>query len=130
MKLIVYLLIFQFSIGAMMPLNDFNQLSKLSFLIQHYKLHQYEAAEKNESFTAIDFIYLHYISPDQHTHDVPYDHSDLPLQEISVSMNLVECSGLIVSESIDNIISSKNYFYKPASNRIIFNKVFHPPLMS
>ena len=83
MKLLVYILIFQFTAGALMPKTDFHQLSRWPSLLEHYNLHVAEAEELNLEFTVFDFIYLHYISPDNHVHDEPFDHSELPFKSIS-----------------------------------------------
>ena len=128
MKVLVYILIFQFSSGALMPLNDFSQLANIPYLIDHFNLHVKEAQEIGEDFTIVDFIYLHYISPDEHVHDTPYNHEDLPLKNInsSVTMCLNSIDELNLSPNtqwVDNDFAVRSFM------SFEFNhSIFHPPL--
>lgn len=105
MKICVYLLIVQFSLGALMPRTDFGQLSSIAYLVDHYKLHLSEAKASGERFTAWDFIYNHYVSPDNHTHDTPVDHNKLPFKSVISSINFCKVSPEF-SVEISNISES------------------------
>ena len=129
MKLTVYLLILQFSAGALMPRTDFGQLSNLKYLVDHYTLHVEEAKEKNEEFDVFDFIYLHYISPDDHTHDEPVDHNKLPFKSVSSSINFVnQESGLQDSFEYENsFVSVLNERVKAFTDSFVVLTLLQPP---
>ena len=110
-----------------MPGTDFNQLSKIPFLIEHYNLHQQEAEINGTSFNVFDFIYIHYIFPDDHTHDQPIDHGELPLKSVSSSLIVFDCyqsDDLTVSSDIH--VRNVSGFIK-FSDRLISNSQFRPP---
>ncbi len=110
-----------------MPNTDFSQLTKLPFLVDHYMLHVEEAEMAGESFTVLDFIYVHYISPDDHTHEIPVDHGNLPIKQISSSLNLwIQTIDLL---SINKVIGLAQNVFSPKilNGRIISHFIFHPP---
>lgn len=126
-KPLLYILIFHFSAGSLMPLNDFRQLTNLSFMLSHYQLHVEEAKSEGMDFDLLDFAYLHYISPDSHTHDFPVNHEDLPLKNIASSFQvfnpgLVVLSFFIPDDPVDNI-----YSFFDIKGRLTGSFVFHPP---
>lgn len=83
MKIIHYILLFHFSIGALLPKCDFDQFAKLDDLMRHYALHQQDAKQKNQTISFWDFLYLHFFSGEPHEHDDSDDHEHLPLKAIS-----------------------------------------------
>lgn len=113
--------------GAMMPKTDFNQLSRISFLIEHYQIHKQEAELKSEDFGVWDFIYLHYISPDDHVHDFPVDHNELPFKNITISVLFANVESVIdvVEERVLGF--KKNYAHTGLSDRLVNQFLLRPP---
>ena len=110
-----------------MPLNDFRQLANLSFMVEHYQLHVEEAKAEGLAFSVADFIYLHYISPDNHTHEMPVNHDDLPLKNISSSFHVFnpDTEGFSIPR-LDNLIK-KSYTFFDLKGRLLGSFIFHPP---
>jgi len=73
-----------------MPGTDFSQMSNMLYMVDHYQLHVKEARDAGVEFNLADFIYLHYISPDGHSHDSPVDHDKLPLKHVSCTACICE----------------------------------------
>jgi hypothetical protein len=72
------------ALGSLIPKTDFSQLVHLGKLRAHYQEHQLEAALQHQSFTFFDFVYIHFINPDEHT-DANHEeeHQQLPFQTIT-----------------------------------------------
>lgn len=77
-KIFLHIVIFYFSIGALIPGADFSQLSKLPELYSHYVVH---LNEEKSSF--LEFVVVHYFDLSEHQSDQPHDHHKLPFQNIN-----------------------------------------------
>ena len=110
-----------------MPLNDFRQLANLSFMVEHYQLHVKEAKAEGLDFDLTDFIYLHYISPDSHTHDIPVDHEDLPLKHINSSFHFANPDSGQLAIVLPGYFIKKAYSFIDLKGRLLGSHVFHPP---
>jgi len=110
-----------------MPLNDFRQLANLSFMVEHYQLHVEEAKSEGLDFNLADFIYLHYISPDSHTHDFPVNHEDLPLKNITSSFHVLKADFQELSLALPGYIIKKSFSFFDLKGRLSGSFVFHPP---
>lgn len=127
MKLLLYILLLQISAGALMPMNDYGQLAKLKFLVEHYNLHVEEARVDGTEFDVIDFIYLHYISPDSHTHKNPVDHNQLPLKKIGAAQHLILNTLNDFYLWVPGITMHSLVYDCQDKGRISLPQIFHPP---
>jgi hypothetical protein len=91
-------------------------------------LHVEEARIKSESFDVFDFIYLHYISPDGHVHNQPYDHDQLPFK--SVTGSLVYCCSEYTTDQpiLSKVIINQDFIIETSINHDYNHTIFHPPL--
>ncbi|NNE27264.1 MAG: hypothetical protein HKN09_10505 [Saprospiraceae bacterium] len=129
MKGLIYLLLFQFSLGACIPKTDFSQLLKLNYLIEHYQLHVEEARLLGQSFDVFDFIYIHYINPDEHVSPEGHDHENLPLKSMTVSTGFIAESSQDLNFNIDPTLIESNFKYEDFQSVLIGVNIFHPPLV-
>ena len=127
MKLIVYILLIQFTIGSLMPRCDFSQLARVSYLIEHYELHKKEAELLGQTMSFGDFFYLHFISCEEHSHETGETHENLPFKEItsSIVLDLSQIDLSISFEPFQNF--SQNFDLKLLADRIDVTNIFHPP---
>lgn len=128
MKVLNYILLTYFSIGALIPRSDFSQMGLLDDLLKHYELHQSEAQNMGSRISFMQFLYDHFISGVEHQHPNENEHHNLPLYSISSGMILFfEQLGSFSHTIFDGIgkteITSHIIFYL---NPFI-NQVFHPP---
>ena len=82
-KSLIYFLVIYFLLGSLIPGSDFSQLYQLDDAFLHFQEHILEAKEKSASFTILDFIWLHYISGEDHDPNHEHPHEDLPLKVFS-----------------------------------------------
>ena len=87
LKLINYLLIFYFSIGACFPNCDFGQLIKVKELMAHYELHKQEAQDIGETINLPEFFYIHFVNGDAHESDHHDEHKDFPLLQLGTGVD-------------------------------------------
>ncbi len=129
MRLCALFMAIYLSIGACIPNSDFGQLMHIDDLAIHYSQHKAEAEAIGENITFYEFLYLHFISEDDHDHDTPTDHGSLPLQNIVSPISLFLVSHVIqdITQVLDPIIESR--FARPIlSYDIVETKgIFHPP---
>lgn len=127
MKLAAYILLFQFSLGALIPNCDFYQIAKVPFLIEHYQLHKNDAESSGIDYDVFDFVYTHFITCEVHQHPKGFDHDQLPLKSISSSIQFsINLPILICSESAMEI-NSRIFQLAEFSGVSILNSIFHPP---
>lgn len=119
----------QFSAGSLMPKTDFGQIDNVLFMMDHYNLHKQEAKILNEDFDVWDFVYLHYISPDDHTHDNPVDHQELPFKSISKITLTVnpKVNSIPVNGHIEKISSQIQVYRDNELGRNHTNTLLQPP---
>ena len=129
MKGLLYILIFQFSSGACIPKTDFSQLTKLSFLIEHYQLHVEEAKLLGESFDVFDFVYLHYINTDEHVPMDNHNHEDLPFKSLGISTGFIVESPQSLSSEVEIEYFESNFHYSGLKDALLSINIFHPPLV-
>jgi len=129
MRLIAQLMAIYLSIGACIPNSDFSQLMHLDDLKSHYIQHVQEAEAIGEEITLAEFLYLHFISEEDHDHDIPSDHSNLPLQNIISPISMYMESINIQEPIVYLDIRIKTSFPTPILlNNIDETKgIFHPP---
>lgn len=100
-------------LGSFIPRTDFSQLLHLADMVEHYKLHQEEAQLAGLDFGIVDFMYIHFINPDEH-HDEAHDHHEqLPFYTFS-SIDLDyfrQINFLIQPQQIPTTLISKHSFY-------------------
>lgn len=127
MKGIAYILLLYFSLGALMPKTDFGQLMKFSDLLEHYQLHQEEAALIGESISFSTFLYLHFINGDEHQHEQENEHDKLPFQNSLSSFSFYlaynDTNFLSVQSPIVTHLPSYESFY----SKDVHIDIFHPP---
>lgn len=129
MKFLVYILLFQFSFGALIPKTDFNQFSKLPDLLDHYQLHAVEAQENGDDFSVLDFIYLHYISPDDHTHGEPFDHSKLPFKSINAIVLACNTDVQFECKQEEFIMPECKWSYFISTGKTYVPETYVPPIV-
>ena len=126
-KLVAYILLFQFSLGALIPNCDFYQLAKIPFLVEHYQLHKEEADSVGVDYDVFDFVYTHFIICEEHQHATGFDHDQLPLKSISTSIQFsTDLSAWETSEKAMEI-NSRIFHLVESSGISILNSIFHPP---
>jgi hypothetical protein len=130
MKSIAYLMIFYFSLGALIPKGDFSQLLKINELLEHYSLHQQEASVIGEECSFLGFMYLHFVSSDEHQHHSQDEHEQLPLYSLSTSI-------LLYCEDFFGALNWPEYFesaglpvYTTVFQCIAISDIFRPPISS
>ena len=128
MKGLIYLLVFQFSLGACIPKTDFSQLLKLGSLVDHYQLHVEEARLLGQTFDVFDFIYLHYINPDEHVNSEGHDHENLPFKSLSISTGFITESVHELDLTPEPGIIDLNFRYENLEDALPNCNIFHPPL--
>ena len=114
--------------GAIIPKCDFSQLTKLDDLFLHYQVHQEEAKANNTAISLADFLYIHFVSGDEHEHNNSENHQKLPLQTIS-SGAVLYCHAPTLENTLP-IFPSK-VFHKIEETSIkkdIITALFRPPI--
>ena len=129
MKIINYFLIVYFSLVALLPKCDLNQLTALDELYFHYVEHCNEAEELGIDFNLADFLYDHFVEIDEH-HSDNSKHENLPLKNITGStsffhQNIDVDQGAYLQPHIDKAIS---YVEQEIPHDYI-QTIFHPPLI-
>ncbi len=77
-------------LGGLFPRTDFSQLLHLRALADHYRLHRLEAAAAGQAFGLVDFLWLHFIEGDSHSHpDDGRAHDELPFHRLYNSVVLI-----------------------------------------
>lgn len=73
-------------LGGLFPRTDFSQLLHLRALADHYRLHRLEAAAAGQAFGLVDFVWLHFIEGDSHSHPDGRAHDELPFHHLYSSV--------------------------------------------
>lgn len=112
-----------------MPKCDFSQLSKLMDLVEHFELHQEEALAIGETLSLVSFLYLHFITSEEHEHDDHQEHKNLPLQKISNSLFffLTNPTTTFINKNLPQ--EKLKYTPKLYISKFIAS-IFHPPCFS
>ena len=119
-----------FLIGACIPRCDFSQLMHIDDLVDHYQLHVVEAETAGGSITVSEFLYIHFISGEEHDHESPADHDQLPMQQFAQTMTMHTASLDFHMGSSETTIVLDNIF--PGTTTFISVEdskgIFHPPI--
>lgn len=83
MKLTAILLAFYIFLGSLLPGTDYGQFLRISDLVQHIEVHRLEAAQLGQVFSWKQFVYDHFINPDQHEHSNQKDNHELPFHVVN-----------------------------------------------
>ena len=128
MKIFSYILICYYSLGALIPKSDFSQITQLDDLMSHYALHQQEARLANQEMSFWNFLYIHFITGDEHQHEDSQQHENLPLKKISnavfVFLDLHEASQEKLKHPHTTLVNS---FYQKFFSKDFTYSIFHPP---
>lgn len=128
MKIINYILIFYYSFGALIPQSDFSQIAQIDDLIRHYRIHQAEADALNQKLSFWDFLYLHFGTEEEHQHENPQAHDNLPLKKIAPSHTFfLDVKVSLSSEMVYAICDAFTSFYKASLEIEFVYSFFHPP---
>ncbi|NRB46946.1 MAG: hypothetical protein HRU41_04690 [Saprospiraceae bacterium] len=112
MKLTAILLAFYIFLGSLFPGTDYGQFLRISDLVQHIQVHRLEAAEVGQAFSWKQFVYDHFINPDQHEHSNQTDNHELPFHVVNgtVLVWVGEVIDLTVNTQSPQIHHDKAYF--------------------
>ena len=129
MKLLTHILIIYFVIGACVPRSDFSQLSQVNNLLDHYKLHQLEAEALAVKISFVEFLYLHFVSGDEHQHSNGDEHDGLPLYSLLSGILLYVKKTSHVLKTCFTVALEKEIFFQDTFYLNPFiHQVFHPPV--
>jgi hypothetical protein len=115
-----------FFVGGLYPNTDFAQLWHAASALQHFKLHESEAATSGTTCTLWTFIRDHYINPESHKHDGLGDHEKLPAKHLHHALDLIVhevccddsiCSIQSLQITIGFINQSYSFLFKPGIDR-------------
>ncbi|MFK7933731.1 MAG: hypothetical protein AB8G22_09485 [Saprospiraceae bacterium] len=124
----MYILLILFCTGAGIPKGDFSQLTKINDLMEHYQLHQEEATALGEAITFVDFLYLHFITGEEHQHDTEDDHNNLPLQQFATTTFLLTATEFSCGLSLPLTPSVKQEIIAIFSSEVVA-PLYHPPCL-
>lgn len=131
MKAVTYLLLFYFALGALMPRCDFSQLLTVNNLLQHFETHQLEAQSEGQALSFVNFLYIHFVEGDQHQHNSPAEHQNLPMQNISSTLTLHHFSALSLPQGLTSLdIRVALPDYQGALPAGVRQAIFHPPIFA
>lgn len=129
MKVFAYILLFQFSLGALLPKSDFSQLLKLNNLVQHYQLHQSNASIDGVTISFSEFLYIHFIDSDEHDQENGNHEHQLPLYDLTVSLHLIPASTVESISIIGDIFTKIQACIPQAVPQTLIKNIFHPPIL-
>jgi len=128
MKLLTYILLLHFIIGACIPKSDFSQLAKISNLLEHYEIHQKEALRMNVSISFMGFMYVHFFSDQEHEHSDKSAHNKLPLKSFNSLLILFSIfSKYTRNFDINSNIETLNVVNNSLETQDYQPSIFHPP---
>jgi len=127
MKLWLHLFILYFSAGACLPHSDFSQLQNLPDLIEHFHEHKQEALLEGQSIDLLDFLYMHFVSGEDH-HDDEGNHEGLPFQNISPASSCLLTVHAAWPEFRSSGHVSFSHIYQDKCLPGISASIFHPPI--
>lgn len=130
MKVVAYIMLFYFTLGALLPKSDFSQLLKVNDLLEHYALHQQEAEAVGEVCVFTEFLYLHFVSNDDHQHDQQDEHEQLPLQSLSSSILLCLIDVAVTAHCLVPHNTASLPAYQAALQPLALTDIFRPPIYS
>ncbi len=130
MRIITYLLLSYFTLGALIPQGDFSQLLKLNDLMEHYDLHQKEAILLGEDISFSAFLYLHFIDGEEHEHEDENDHDNLPFQNITSPIVLCPASSPMLTAFVNDIAEANLPTYNSVFQAGITFDIFQPPIFA
>ena len=124
-----YIMLFYFTLGALIPRCDFSQLLKITDLLEHYALHQQEAEAMGEACSFTEFLYLHFVSSDDHQHNQQNEHEQLPLQNLSSSILLYLTDISVITHWLIPYNETSLPAYKVALQPAVITDIFRPPTL-
>jgi len=130
MKIINYIFILLISIGAMIPHSDFSQLKQINELSEHYEVHKSEALLAGDDIDLWDFLYIHFISGDEHEHDNA-DHEDLPFKQFTSGQNFYSSSpeNTINLNALALLRDDISFYSKLFFDEAFLASIFQPPIV-
>ena len=131
MKLTAILLAFYIFLGSLFPGTDYGQFLRISDLVQHIQVHRLEAAQLVQVFSWKQFVYDHFINPDQHEHPNQKDNHELPFHVVngSVLVWVGETIDLTVNIKLPRIDYEKPYL-SPFHLNGFQRSLKHPPAIT
>jgi len=97
MRAVAYILAVYMALGSLLPGTDFSQLSRIPSLLDHFSLHQQLAEQTGEQLSFLQFVHMHFYQTNSHAEDAngaKHDHQELPLQSVSIHLELALCTAL------------------------------------
>ena len=129
MKAAAQILAFYFLLGSLFPGTDFSQLSKLGKLLEHFELHQQEAAATSETLAFSTFLLDHFWG--QHRHDHHDDsHQELPLQSIQHFPLVLPAHHPVLASGPEQPVAALVIAIKEVRPSGFCGAVFRPPVLS
>lgn len=129
MRSLVLLLTAYFFLLGLLPQLDGSQLTRVGQLWQHFDQHRTELTDTGGELSFLDFLYEHYLAPEQHDHPDRSQHEQLPFQHFGsvtyVTVTAVACLSIerVVSPDGRPALGYRNVFF-PVE---FVSSIPHPP---
>lgn len=116
-------------LGSLLPQSDFSQLRRLPQLFAHYDVHIEQAADQGTTLSFGEFLFIHFIHPDQHQHG-DNSHQELPLQHIGTGYiaALPSVSAIPMPSHEVSLLQAPSFAVKIGFSRDFTGMILRPPI--
>lgn len=122
-------MIFYLSLGACIPKTDFSQLLTVPEFLEHYQEHKADSLSKGEILGFWDYVQLHFLETDNHSHDDESSHDGLPLKTINCTTFSVP-SDFDLPAFVNGIITIERTSFEPETTAFEFlSTILRPPIL-
>lgn len=121
---------FYMLVGSFFPRTDFSQLVKLANIMEHYGQHQADQRFGDAQLSLVQFLEIHFVTPDEHQQFPGHEHGDLPFHTVNTLQHYTADTfpGLPRFEWVSTRIVHQ-FFYAALSFSNFSDGIFHPPVM-
>lgn len=103
-------------------------MSRLKDLVEHFELHQSEAALVDEEISFLDFLYEHYVQIQDHNHEDQNSHDQLPFSNVSPGQSFwMQAHFDYFRTPIKNLHFTISNFVTRLSSQEFLRILFRPP---
>jgi hypothetical protein len=128
-RFFVLLLTAYFFLLGTLPQFDGSQLARLGQLWQHFGEHRVEIQPSGAELSFLDFLYEHYLAPEQHDHPDRSQHDQLPFQHLGAGPFItVTAAATLLPEPVELPESRPELGYRNVFYPVEFiDAISHPP---